>query len=479
MALETRLLQKLSQSLLMTPQLQQAIKLLQLGRLEYIHAIEQELLENPALELLENEEAEQSNQRNEDQASSAQQSDETTNDARAAEESHASTEEYFDSYSDYTPSRNSHLDQDSRYSIETAVASPENLIEHLVSQLRVSDLQPDEQPIAIHAVGNLNSDGYLTVSYDDIAHATKSSVDDVERVMSIIKGFDPPGVGARDLSECLIIQLEKIGLGDSLAACIARNHLPMLERHRYDTIAKGEDVPIEDVYEAVLLIRSLEPRPGIQFYESPTRYIVPDIYVHKIGVDWVITLNDDGLPRLRVNQRYLEMLKDGESLDPEQRTYLHERLKAASWLIKSIHQRQTTIYRVTESIIKFQRDFFEHGIEHLRPLVLKAVAEDIGMHESTVSRVTTSKYVHTPQGVFELKYFFTSGIMTSDGERSSSTIKELIRSMIAEEDPKSPINDQELVERLNRENIQIARRTVAKYRESLGILSSVKRKKLF
>jgi RNA polymerase sigma-54 factor len=270
-----------------------------------------------------------------------------------------------------------------------------------------------------------------------------------------------------------------MGIADSLAAKIVQNHLDKLEKRKYDQIAKIEQVAVDEVYAAVNAIQGLEPRPGRPFNEEAIRYVVPDIYVYKVGQDYVITLNEDGLPKLRVSPYYLQLLKSKDAENLPNRTYLQERLKAATWLIKSIHQRQQTIYKVTESIVKFQRGFLDFGIKKLRPLTLKDVADDISMHESTVSRVTTNKYVHTPQGVFELKFFFTTGIKTAGGDVSSSAIKEQIKTIIAAEDPQNPISDQQIVDMLKKENMDIARRTVAKYRESLGLPSSAQRKKPF
>lgn len=275
-------------------------------------------------------------------------------------------------------------------------------------------------------------------------------------------------------------QLDSMGLADGLEARIIQRHLDKLEKRKYDAIAKAEGVALEDVARALTTIRSLEPRPGRPFADETVRYVVPDAYVIRVGNDFVVSLNEDGIPRLKINASYSDLLKDGASTNSsESKAYFTERVRAASWLIKSIQQRQQTIYRVTESIVKFQREFFEHGVSHLKPLVLKDVADDIDMHESTVSRVTTEKYVHTPQGLFELKFFFTSGIKTGEGsDVSSSSVKELIKNIIAQESTQNPISDQQIVELLKEKNIDIARRTVAKYRETMGIPSSSQRKQI-
>lgn len=488
MALETKLLQKLSQSLLMTPQLQQAIKLLQLGRLEYKEAIENELLENPILEEIKEDEpgdlkAERAERVTEIYEDSAGPPSEESEGAAAQEsQTNAPDWEYYLenlSLSNSTGSTRSSADYEERPSLEATLSKAETLYDHLLAQIRLAGIEKHEESIALRIIGNLNRDGYLCVTHDDIASECGCQCGDVEKVASIVKFLDPIGVGSRDLGECLIVQLDNMGLGDSLETRIIRDHLDKLEKRKYDQIAKAEGVTVDKVYKAITTIQTLEPRPGRPFADEATRYITPDIYVYKVGAEYVISLNEDGLPRLRVSPYYLKLLQSEEYANMPNKTYLNERLKAASWLIKSIQQRQQTIFKVTESIVKFQRAFLDHGIQKLRPLVLKDVADDIGMHESTVSRVTTNKYVHTPQGVFELKYFFTTGIKTAEGDVSSSTIKEKIRGLIAAEPPDNPISDQKIVEMLKADNVNIARRTVAKYRENLGILSSSQRKKHF
>jgi len=487
MALEHRLIQKLSQSLLMTPQLQQAIKLLQLGRLEYQEAIEKELLDNPILEEIKEEEDSSNGQKADADAtpSGDEQVNREADSTLKNEDSPVDWENYLEHFTDYrgaaTPKGT--VDFEDRPSVEATLTEGEDLQDHLFSQIRMLDLEEADRSIAIQIVGNLDGNGYLCSSYEELAETCSCSNDDVERVIRQVRNLDPPGIAARDLRECLLVQLEDVGLECGLEGKIVRNHLDKLERRRYDHIAKDENVAVEDVYRAVLSIQSLEPRPGRGFNTDPTRYIVPDVYVYKVSGEYVVVLNDDGMPKLRVSPYYLKLLRqngdEGAGAPSPDKAYLTERLKAASWLIKSIHQRQQTIYKVTESIVKFQLEFLESGIERLKPLVLRDVADDIGMHESTVSRVTTNKYVHTSQGVYELKYFFSTGIKTADGEISSSTIKVKIKNLIAVEPADKPYSDQKLVELLNEEEIIIARRTVAKYREMLGILSSSKRKRPF
>lgn len=481
MALEAKLLQKLGQNLLMTPQLQQAIKLLQLGRLEYLEAIDRELLENPILE--DTKEDDRSEQTIETSAAGelAAAGEKETENTPRGEEPTVDWEDYLENFSDLRGSATpkGSTDSDDYRSLDATLTKAAGLEEHLIRQVRMLDISNEQKTLLAKIIGNLENDGFLGCTHDELAQACEASLQEIQDAIDILRTFDPIGVGARDLAECLLFQLEHRGQAETLEAQIVRKHLDKVERRRYDQIAKEEATTVERVYAAVQAIRALDPRPARQFEDDSTRYITPDVYVYKVAGEYVITLNEDGMPRLRVSPYYLKLLQNQDQQDPTHRAYLHERLKAASWLIKSIHQRQRTIYRVTESIVKFQKDFLDHGISRLRPLILKDVAEDIGMHESTVSRVTTNKYVHTPQGTFELKYFFTTGIKSSDGDVSSSSIKERIRAIIASESETKPISDQEIVDLLKREQIEIARRTVAKYRESLGILSSSKRKRLF
>jgi RNA polymerase sigma-54 factor len=492
MGLENKLLQKMGQSLLMTPQLQQAIKLLQLGRLEYQEAIERELLENPFLEEMPEGFETRAMPSPPDQGDSATtptvlsgplSSPDTEEPQRetTSAEPRADWDDYADSFTDYqgSASAKGNSNFDDRQPPEVVSTHSESLEQHLLRQVRLQDFSALDSLIARNIAGNLNRDGLLECSYEELADACSCAVEDVAAVADMLRFFDPVGCCTRTLQECLLTQLESMGLADGLESRIISKHLDKLEKRKYDAIAKAEGVDIDDVARAITTIRSLEPRPGRPFSDETVRYIVPDAYVYKVGSDFVVTLNEDGIPRLKINSSYSDLLKDGAASNSDNKAYLNERMRAASWLIKSIQQRQQTIYRVTESIVKFQRAFFEHGVSLLKPLVLKDVADDIGMHESTVSRVTTEKYVHTPQGLFELKFFFTSGIKTAGGaDVSSSSVKDLIKNIIAQESPQNPISDQQIVDMLKDKNIDIARRTVAKYRETMGIPSSSQRKQL-
>lgn len=478
MALEIKLNQKLSQTLVMTPQLQQAIKLLQLGRHEYLEVIENELLENPVLEDVRDDESDDSGAEREEARDAADAESKNSSEAPKEKlEQNPTSDDPAQDLFGYNGKKSSGGEGE-RPSVEATVSSPEGLASHLLWQLRTSELSEEDQDIAALIIGNLDRNGYLCCTVEEIAEEARRSAEDVENVLSIVHTLDPAGIACRDLRECLLIQLDQLGQSGTLIWHVVDQHLGDLELRRYDVIAKAQEVEVEDVYEAVKSIQKLEPRPGRPFVDEAPVYITPDIYVRKVGESYVLSLNENGMPKLRLNPEY-QALIDKKMGDSAEREYLNDRLRSASWLIRSIHQRQQTIYKVTESIMKHQRDFLEQGVASLKPLVLRNIAADVGMHESTVSRVTTNKYVHTPQGVFELKFFFTSGLKSGSGEVSSESVKERIRELISAENPKKPLSDQAIVNQLKSEGVDIARRTVAKYREMMGVLSSSRRKKVF
>jgi RNA polymerase sigma-54 factor len=312
---------------------------------------------------------------------------------------------------------------------------------------------------------------------EDICRVTEGTPEEAEALLKRIHFFDPVGVAARDLRECLLAQLENLGLGNSLAARIVADYIGHLESKRYEKLARELEVTIDEIADAAHVIASLEPKPSRGFEQEEVRIVLPDVFVEKVGDDYVIYLNDDGVPRLRISSLYRRMVGQEGEAEEQARQYLQEKVRAATWLIKSIQQRQQTLYRVTQSIFKFQQEFLDHGKSHLKPMVLRDVAEDIRMHESTVSRATANKYVHTPQGLFELKYFFQSGLKTDNGEDvASESVKEKIRHIIAAEDARKPYSDQHIAALLSNDSIDIARRTVAKYREAMGILPSSRRR---
>ncbi|MEK7690613.1 MAG: RNA polymerase factor sigma-54, partial [Bdellovibrionota bacterium] len=377
-------------------------------------------------------------------------------------------------------------------SFENVLTKTTTLENHLTWQLSMSTLAPEEAKLGALIVGNLSDDGYLTADLAELSKEAGMELEDAEEVLKLIQNFDPVGVGARTLRECLLAQAKFMKPRQPLVEKIIDLHLSDLERKNYQAVAKALGTSVDKIIEATKLIMEFEPKPGRSFHTSDTHYITPDIYVYKVGEEFVIVLNDDGIPKLRISPYYKTVLQAaGKSTDTTSdgdraknkltKDYVQDKLRSAVWLIRSIQNRQKTIYKVTEAIVRRQREFFEIGVQHLKPMILKDIANDIGMHESTISRVTTNKYVHTPVGIFELKYFFNSSINASDGGDSlaSEAVKDKIRQMIAKEDPKNPLSDQRIVELLSSDNIEIARRTVAKYRDMLNILSSGKRKKVF
>ena len=477
MALELRQQLKLTQQLIMTPQLQMAIKLLQLSRLELLDTIRQEMEENPSLEEIPESAGEDQVSQYPDQiAVETEDTPEVTIEEKMPDDIEWSN--YIDEYN--TPGKisfESEAQEAPRY--ESFVARKDSLYDHLLWQFLMTKPKKDEENIASLIIGNLNKDGYLVTSVEEIAESNLLPEEEIERVLKILQTFDPIGVCARDLKECLLIQAEHLGLEGTLITDIISNHLPDLERKNYKAICKALKISMDEVVSAVNVITGMEPRPGREFADDTAQYINPDIYVYKMDDDFVIMLNDDGMPKLRINSLYKKSVARGKKISGDAEDYIQEKMRSAAWLIKSIHQRQKTIYRAMESILRFQRPFFEKGIAYLKPMVLRDVAQDIGMHESTISRVTTNKYAYTPQGIFELKYFFNSSIRRSGGDAiASASVQEKIRQIIQNENPKKPYSDDKIAQLLKEDNIHIARRTVAKYREMMKVLPSNKRKQI-
>ena len=502
MAMELKQSLKLSQQLVMTPQLQQAIKLLQLSRLELLEQVREEMDQNPLLET-----PDETVEGNLDEKEPGEASLEADNqeqpqdftpkgDEKAVEVKGDNNEganeidwdQYLNSYQfnePTLPSNRGNIDSDDLPSFEANLVKKEDLQDHLNEQLAMLKLNDAERRIAMLIVGNLDDDGYLTLEEQEgdplihLAVEADVSVTIAERTLRKIQQLEPKGCGSRDLQECLLIQA--CALKDpqaQLLSTIIKKHMKLLESKNLPAIAKDLKVPLDEVVKAAKLLPKLDPKPGRTYSGEDAQYITPDVQVHKMGNEYHVVLNDDGLSKLRISTAYRDALKNGKVPPGQTKEFVQEKMRSAMWLIRSIHQRQRTIYKVTESIVKFQRDFFDKGIAFLKPLILRDVAEDIGMHESTVSRVTTNKYVHTPQGIFELKYFFNSSIARTAGEDiASEAVKNHIQQICSRENPKSPYSDQKIVELLKAQGIEIARRTVAKYREGLGILPSSKRKR--
>lgn len=483
MAIEMRQQMKLTQQLVMTPQLQQAIKLLQLSRIELQDLVLQEMEENPVLE--EAPELEQT--REQEQLELAEREEAPKEETDKFQEVEAGentlTEMAWDNYLDgynYSAGEQYYDDGEERPSYENILTKKGTLFDHLIWQLSMTRLTDDERRVGGEIIGNIDEDGYLRATPADVAMACGVDEPFVEDVLETVQEFDPIGVGARDLRECLLIQARQLGMRGSIVEALLKDHLKDLETRKYKVIAKALGIDIEDVLDAAKLIAQMDPKPGSVFGGEDVHYISADIFVYKIGEEYVVLLNDEGLPNLRVSPLYSGDNKGGGQLDSKAEEYLSEKLRSAHWLIKSIQQRQRTIFKAAKSIVKFQRDFLDYGIEYLKPLVLRDVAEDIGMHESTISRVTTNKYIQTPQGLFELKYFFNSGISMTDGDSiASESVKKKIREIVGLEDPRKPFSDQRIAEMLSDKSINIARRTVTKYREMMKIGSSSERKRLF
>lgn len=474
MAIQQKLHTKLVQKLILTPSLQQAIKLLPMSTIELSDLLNQEVVENPMLEEVPTEELQpvETAAAEKPEAEAAAEKNDTWDDADY---------EYFfgdyldDGYRPHTPTEVKELPP-----IENTLSTSSSLADHLMWQL---SLQTDDdlmREIGSAIIGNLDEDGYLVASFDEIAAMGAWTPADIQRALALVQGFDPIGVAARDLQECLLLQVRHLGLQDTPTEKIVSEHLKLLQNHQVPEIARKLGLSIDELKEHIEIIRRLDPKPGSRFNPTESHYVIPDVYVMKVEDQYVAVLNEEGLPQLRISPVYRRLLDKGAGNSDETRAYVKDKFRSALWLIKSVEQRQKTIHKVATSIINFQRDFLDRGIEHLRPLVLRDVANDIGMHESTVSRVVTNKYMHTPQGVFEMKYFFHSGISSSYGESVSSvTIKQRIRKIIEAEDARKPLSDSKIVSILQREGLVLARRTIAKYREELKIPTSNQRKVLY
>lgn len=477
MALELRQNLKLTQQLVMTPQLQQAIKLLQLSRLELLETVQQELEQNP---MLEETQVSPDEERERDALNDREQGEKLTSEEKEMV-NNADWEDYlghFSSTSKQSGAREWEVPEEMQ-SYEVRYASKPSLQGHLLWQLFLQNFSDTELAVGEEIIGNIDSRGYLKASNEELAASCSVSESEVENVLEKIQNFDPVGVASRDLKECLLIQLKALNETDPILTELVTGHLEDIEKNRMGPLLKKFKINKELLKEYIEVLKSLDPFPGSSYGSEDVVYVSPDIYVYKYEDDFAIVLNEDGIPAIHLNPYYQSSVQKGR--DSEENDYIHEKTRSAVWLLKSLHQRQRTLYRVMESILKFQKDFFMYGVTRLKPLILKEVADDIHMHESTVSRITTNKYVSTPFGVFELKFFFNSALtMDNGGVVGSESVKDAIKKLVAGEDPHKPLSDDAIAASLKKElKVNIARRTVAKYRAALNIASSSRRKKFF
>jgi RNA polymerase sigma-54 factor len=479
MAMEMKLNFKQEMRLVPTPMLQQAIKLLQLSRLELAQAVHQEMIENPILEEILEEEEELEQKPEDPSLDSLGQTQEDTTPSEK-ESDPLEYEQDWDNYIQDNLSQGSSADNyTERPSIEATYKKEPTLADHLMWQLNLSVNEDLDKFIGSSIIGNIQNDGYFISEVREIAEISHASVEDVLRVLNTIQTFEPNGVGARTLKECLLIQAKVLPERLPLVENLIENYLERLNERYFQKIASDLKLTVEEIIDAVHTIKTFDPKPGLQFSSEGIDYVIPDLVVVKTDEGYDVVLNDDGLPNVKISPYYHHLLKN--TSEPKTKDYLKKKHQAAEFLIKSIDKRRETIYKVGKSIVKLQGEFLEHGLSHLKPMVLKDVARDIEMHESTVSRITTNKYIDTPQGIFELKFFFHSGIKSFIGnnDMSSIRVKNMIQEIIKSEDPMKPLTDDEMVEALVKRNAKIARRTVTKYRKELNILPASKRKKIY
>lgn len=459
MALEQRVDLRLTQKLALTPQLQMQLKLLQLPQLELSQYLQLELMENPLLELEEE---------HEDDAVQESFTDEIEPIVIDKIEKIIIDDYFSDRADDGRDLGYFNPGIENKPSFELFYSTSTDLWEHLTWQLRLSRADDKIRLVAEIVIGNIDEDGYLKASEQEISKLADVDFDTVKRAISLIQEFDPSGVGARDLKECLLLQLKSLDLENTIVKILVEEHLEDIQKKKYDKLAKKFNVSINEIINAVKIIEKLEPRPGRNFAKAASTIPVPDVYIQKIEDEYQIILNEEGLPKLRLNNFYYELYK-ARNIPSEEKKFLKEKFKNAVDLLKSLEQRNRTIYRVAESLLKFQRDFFDKGVSHLKPLNLRILSSDLGLHESTISRVTSNKYLACDHGVFSFKFFFSNALQSTEGAICTSKVKELIQRIISEENVENPLSDNDIVEILKKQGIDIARRTVAKYREDLKI----------
>lgn len=478
MALESRLELRLAQKLILTPQLQQAIKLLQLPHLELSQFLNQELMENP---LLEESVDEISVKELSPEERDSIETEETIEDEGVPLEKLMSfaVDEYFEERSSdgrdmgyFNPGTVTPLEYDQ------FISKKPDLADHLLWQLRLSNISDEIRKVGEIIIGNLDENGYLKASLEEIAEAAKKNIETAENALALIQGFDPPGIAARSIQECMLLQLRALNLQGSIVEKIVSSNMGELEKKRYAAIAQQHGLPLKDVMAAVKIIEGLEPKPGRNFSSAVTNYITPDVYLLRTEEGYQIILNDEGLPKLRISSYYRKLIQQNSAFPKEDKQFLIEKLRSATGLLKSLDQRNRTIYRVTETLLDLQGEFFSKGVQYLKPLTLKDVASALSLHESTVSRVTSNKYLACEHGIFCFRFLFSSALNSGMGSVSSTSVKNNIKTIVSEENPHKPFSDQHISEMLKRSGIIIARRTVAKYREEMGIPPQAQRRKV-
>jgi RNA polymerase sigma-54 factor len=501
---ELQLSQRLTQSLVLAPQLQQSLALLQAPSLELTALVEQELQQNPVLEEIPEPERDSPGEFSEDEGDAVpvttdeafERSEDVKSDAAAeyaaAEKSSAGPaddfqaefdklvqmdQEWHDHFSAAgTPVRATAEDEERRQFMFDSLTAGTSLAQHLIEQVRDTGLNPEEQAIAELIVGNIDDYGYLQTTVEELAATTHLPVEKIQELLKVIQGFEPAGVGARDLRECLLLQLERDGRQETLEYRIVSDYMDALGKRRIPEIARGTNQSLDDVQDALARIARLEPRPGRGFLSVVEQYVAPEVFVTRTGDDFAVTTNDDQIPHLRISNVYKDMMASGGD-NPEVKNYIREKIRAGNFFIRSLHQRQQTLLNIGREIVKRQREFMDQGIAFLKPMTMAQVAGVVGVHETTVSRAVSGKYIETPQGVFEMKFFFTAGLQTaSSGDVSNTSVKDMITEIFKNENTTRPLSDQEVVKMLTAKGINIARRTVAKYRDNLGILPSNLRK---
>lgn len=458
--------------MVLTPQLRQSLEMLQMPVLELRELVQQEMDNNPTLEEVQGEEAEAKAEAPKTQEPASEQGQENRElDFEKEFEMLAQIDEEWRDYffqdvqsRAFTPD-----DEDRRNYMMESITQADSLQEHLLHQLNLAGLSAEDRKLGELIIGSLNDDGYLVTPIEELAASGGVDPEHLKGILAVVQDFHPIGVGAKDLRECLLIQLERMDEGGSLSAAIVRDHIEKLGSRKYAEIAKTLHVGIEDVEKAAAHIATLNPKPGAIYTSEPAAYIEPEVEVQKVEGEYVVSVRDDDIPHVRISRQYRQLLQD-KSTPPDVRTYVQERIRSGAFLIKSIHQRQKTIHKIASEIVNIQKDFFEHGLSHLRPLTMADVAQNVGFHETTVSRTVSGKYIKTPIGTFDMKYFFTPGIRTASGQQmSNKTVKDIIAGMVATEDSDHPLSDQEIMDKLKAQGIDIARRTVAKYRIVLRI----------